>query len=90
VVEGAAEREKAERIRGADRQELGAALSFLNLSLLSDSRDSFLPYSSFPGGDDWASGGAICPAFAQPFAGDERIPQFCGLLFLIYMEKQYR
>ena len=44
--------------------------------------DSFLPYSSFPGGDDWASGGAICPVFAQPFAGDERILQVCPpLLF---------
>ena len=44
--------------------------------------DSFLPYSSFPGGDDWASGGAICPVFAQPFAGDEHILQVCPpLLF---------
>ena len=32
--------------------------------------------SSFPGG------GAICPVFAQPFAGDERILQVCRpLLF---------
>jgi hypothetical protein len=54
-------------------------LRFLNLSLLSD---SLLPCSSFPGGDDWASGGAICPVFAQPFAGDERILQVCPpLLF---------
>jgi hypothetical protein len=43
---------------------------------------SLLPCSSFPGGDDWASGGAICPVFAQPFAGDERILQVCApLLF---------
>ena len=36
----------------------------------------------FLGGDDWASGGAICPVFAQPFAGDERILQVCPpLLF---------
>ena len=27
--------------------------------------------SSFPGGDDWASGGAIYHVFAQPFPGDE-------------------
>ena len=40
------------------------------------------PCSSFPGGDDWASGGAICPVFAQPFAGDEHILQVCPpLLF---------
>jgi hypothetical protein len=52
---------------------------FLNLSLLSD---SLLACSSFPGGDDWASGGAICPVFAQPFAGDERTLQVCPpLLF---------
>jgi hypothetical protein len=44
--------------------------------------DSLLPCSSFPGGDDLASGGAICPIFAQPFAGDERILQVCPpLLF---------
>ena len=42
--------------------------------------DSLLPCSSFPGGDDLASGGAICPIFAQPFAGDERILQVCPLL----------
>ena len=36
----------------------------------------------FPDCDDWASGGAICPVFAQPFAGDERILQVCPhLLF---------
>ena len=39
--------------------------------------DSLLPCSSLPGGDDSASGGAICPVFAQPFAGDERILQVC-------------
>ena len=39
-------------------------------SLLSDS----LPCSSFPGGGDWASGGAICHVFAKPFAGDEHLP----------------
>jgi hypothetical protein len=40
------------------------------------------PLLFFPGGDDWASGGAICPVFAQPFAGDERILQVCPpLLF---------
>jgi hypothetical protein len=56
-----------------------SSLCFLNLSLLTD---SLLPCSSFPGGDDWASGGAICPVFAQPFAGDERILQVCPpLLF---------
>jgi len=44
---------------------------FLPLSLLSD---SLLPWSSFPGGDDWASGGAIRHAFAQPFAGEELPP----------------
>ena len=60
--------------------------------LLTSARDLFLkpfpsielspPCSSFPGGDDWASGGAICPVFAQPFAGDERILQVCPpLLF---------
>ena len=38
------------------------------------SRDSLLPWSSFPGGDDWASGGAIRHAFAQPFAGEEHPP----------------
>ena len=42
-------------------------------SLLSDSL-SLLPCSSFTGGDDWASGGAICHVFAQPFAGDEHPP----------------
>ena len=44
---------------------------------------SFSSFSSpTPGGDDWASGGAICPVFAQPFAGDERILQVCPpLLF---------
>ena len=41
-----------------------------------------LACSSFPGGDDWASGGAICRVFAQPFAGDERILQvYPPLLF---------
>ena len=30
--------------------------------------------SCFPGGDDWASGGAICHVFAKPFAGDEHLP----------------
>ena len=35
---------------------------------------SLLPCSSFPGGEDWASGGAICHVFAQPFAGDEHPP----------------
>jgi len=38
--------------------------------------DSLLPCSSFPGGDDWASSGAICLVFAQPFAGDEHPPDF--------------
>ena len=56
-----------------------SSLCFLQLSLLSD---SLLPCSSFPGGDDWASGGTICPVFGQPFAGDERILQVCPpLLF---------
>ena len=27
-----------------------------------------------PGGDDWASGGAICQVFAHPFAGVEHPP----------------
>ena len=31
----------------------------------------FLP---FAGGDDLASGGAICHVFAKPFAGDEHPP----------------
>ena len=35
---------------------------------------SLLQWSSFPGGDDWASGGAIRHVFAQPFAGDEHPP----------------
>ena len=57
------------------------SLCFLNLSLLS-SLGLSPPCSSFPGGDDWASGGAICPVFAQPFAGDEHILQVCPpLLF---------
>ncbi|XP_039844904.1 1,4-alpha-glucan-branching enzyme, chloroplastic/amyloplastic isoform X3 [Panicum virgatum] len=43
-----------------------------NLSFLSD---SLLPCFSFPGGDDWARGGAISPVFARPFAGEERILQ---------------
>jgi len=58
-----------------------SSLCFLNLSLLSD---CLLPSSSIPGGDDWASGGAICPAFAQPFAGDERILQVCPPLLFPY------
>jgi hypothetical protein len=29
---------------------------------------------SFPSGGDWASGGAICHVFVQPFAGDEHPP----------------
>ena len=42
----------------------------------------FVLSSSSPAGDDWASGGAISPFFAQPFAGDERILQVCRpLLF---------
>jgi len=50
-----------------------------NLSFLSD---SLLPCFSFPGGDDWARGGAISPVFARPFAGEERILQVCTpLLF---------
>ena len=41
-----------------------------------------IPSPSFPGGDDCASGVAICPVVAQPFAGDERILQVCPpLLF---------
>jgi len=32
----------------------------------------FLP---FAGGDDLASGGAICHVFAKPFAGDEHPPE---------------
>ncbi|RLN36206.1 NEDD8-conjugating enzyme Ubc12-like [Panicum miliaceum] len=50
------------------------------LSLLSVS-DSLLSCSSFPGGDDWASGGAICHVFGQPFAGDEHPPVFCHAIF---------
>jgi hypothetical protein len=50
---------------------LQAHLCFSPLSLLSD---SLLPWSSFPGGDDWASGGAIRHVFAHPFAGDEYPP----------------
>jgi hypothetical protein len=53
--------------RSAQGLRFISSLCFLDLSLL--------PCSSFPGGDDWASGGAICPVFAQPFAGDERILQ---------------
>ena len=42
----------------------------------------FVLSSSSPAGDDWASGGVVCPVFAQPFAGDERILQVCPpLLF---------
>ena len=42
----------------------------------------FVLSSSSPACDDWASGGAISPFFAQPFAGDERILQVCPpLLF---------
>ena len=48
--------------------------SLFHLSLLSGIGTLFLPLP-FPGGDDWASGGAISPVFAQPFAGDERILQ---------------
>ena len=50
---------------------LWASFSSPPFSLLSDPR---LPCSSFPGGDDWASGGVICHVFAQPFAGDEHPP----------------
>jgi len=38
--------------------------------------------------DDWASGAAICPVFAQRFAGDERILQeatWCRLLLLVWL-----
>ena len=48
---------------------LPAPAQGLCLSLLSDS-----PCSSFPGGDDWASGDAISHVFAKPFAGDEHLP----------------
>jgi len=64
--------------RGSGLAAHGSRLRVHLLSLLSDS----LLISSFPGGDDWASGGAICHVFAQPFAGDERILQVCPpLLF---------
>jgi hypothetical protein len=58
--------------RSAQGLRFISSLYFLNLSLL--------PCSSFPGGgDDWASGGTICPVFAQPFPA-ERILQVCPLL----------
>jgi len=44
-------------------------ISSLCFSLLSDSP----PCSSFPGSDDWASGGAICHVFAKLFAGHEHL-----------------
>ena len=67
------------RVSAAHGLRFISSLCFLQLSLLSD---SLLPCSSFPGGDDWASGGTICPVFGQPFAGDERILQVCPpLLF---------
>ena len=43
---------------------------------------SSLPCSSFPGGDDWASGGAIRHVFAQPFAGDQHRPGMPASSFL--------
>jgi hypothetical protein len=52
--------------RSAQGLRFISSLCFLDLSLL--------PCSSFPGGDDWASGGAICPVFAQPFAGRAHPP----------------
>ncbi|RLN42976.1 hypothetical protein C2845_PM01G40610 [Panicum miliaceum] len=57
---------------------------FLNLFLLSGlSPPLLLP---FPGGDDWASGGAICHVFAQPFAGDEHPPGMPAFLLLCETE----
>ena len=35
---------------------------------------TLLAWSSFPGGDDWASGSASRHVLAQPFAGDEHPP----------------
>jgi hypothetical protein len=66
-------------------------------SLLSD---SLLPCSSFPGGDDWASGGAICPVFAQrilqvcppllfPSAVRDGAPQTLTKLFVFGSESSY-
>ena len=52
-------------------------ISPLCFSLLSDSP----PCSSFPGGDDWASGGAICHVFAKLFAGDVHLQVCPTLLF---------
>ena len=43
--------------------------------------DSLLPWPSFPGGDDWASGGAICHVFAKIFAGDVHLQVCPTLLF---------
>jgi len=52
------------------RAEGGLRLISVSPPLLSE---TLLPGSSFPGGDDWASGGAIGRVFAHPFADDERI-----------------
>jgi len=41
---------------------------------LIDKRKSFSAPPFFPGGDDWASGGAICHVVAQPFADGEHPP----------------
>ena len=61
-----------------------SSLKFISsLALPSPSLGLSPPFAlHFPGGGGWASGGAICPVFAQPFAGDERILQVCRpLLF---------
>ena len=57
------------------------------LSLLSD---SLLPCSSFPTGDDWASGAAICHVFPQPFAGDAHPPgMFAPSLFICCARRRH-
>jgi len=62
----------------------------LFFSKLTKKKLSLLSDSLLPGGDDWASGGAICPVFAQPFAGDERILHVCPpLLFLLLCETEH-
>jgi hypothetical protein len=66
----------------ADPLDSPLPLRAQGLSLISVSFPPFpfsltlLAWSSFPGGDDWASGSAIRHVFAQPFAGEEHPPGY--------------
>jgi len=63
------------RLEVADSLELGSLTEGFRQSGSSPFLSPvYISLSSFPGGDEWESGGAISHVFAQRFAGDEHPP----------------